>query len=142
MVVPVLDYGAEILGDVGLDQINLVHHMACRAFIWVPRKTANAAIDGELGWTPPIVRRKTSMIRFWTRLIKLHADRITSRNFRWNLSTMSHKNQNWCFHTQKIMIATKLDLQISSNSIIPNHNSVKSLLTLIHQKLLALELEK
>eukprot|EP00732_Lithocolla_globosa_P002453 Lithocolla_globosa_v1_NODE_1612_length_2444_cov_4.514417.p1 type:complete len:535 gc:universal NODE_1612_length_2444_cov_4.514417:2019-415(-) len=139
MVVPVMDYGAEILGDVGIEHVNMVHHRACRAFLWVPRKTANAAIEGEMGWTPPIVRRKTSMIRYWERLIKLPADRITHRIFKWNLSTMSHKNQNWCFHVQKVISITQLPIQISSNSIEPV-SSKQKLLGLAHQKLLDLEI--
>eukprot|EP00732_Lithocolla_globosa_P001817 Lithocolla_globosa_v1_NODE_1011_length_2958_cov_3.728212.p1 type:complete len:315 gc:universal NODE_1011_length_2958_cov_3.728212:976-1920(+) len=69
MVVPVMDYGAEILGFIGVDSVNLVHHRAGRFFLGLPRKSANAAVDGDLGWTLPIVRRKTAMVRFWNRLV-------------------------------------------------------------------------
>eukprot|EP00732_Lithocolla_globosa_P001848 Lithocolla_globosa_v1_NODE_1037_length_2922_cov_4.479791.p1 type:complete len:315 gc:universal NODE_1037_length_2922_cov_4.479791:1178-234(-) len=111
LVVPVMDYGAQILGKTGLEHVNLVHHRACRFFLGVPRKTANAAVEGEMAWTMPIVRRQTTMVRYWIRLIELHPSRITHQIFKWNYSTSSFKNQNFCFHANQILAKSGLNSQ-------------------------------
>eukprot|EP00732_Lithocolla_globosa_P001538 Lithocolla_globosa_v1_NODE_782_length_3286_cov_3.792634.p1 type:complete len:976 gc:universal NODE_782_length_3286_cov_3.792634:2974-47(-) len=116
MIVPIMDYGAEILGVIGLNQFNTVHNRACRSFLGVSRKTANAVVQGELGWTLPVVRRKTAMIRYWNRVSKMDASRIPSRIFNWNQKICSRKCQNWCFHSNKILEEAGLVAQARSQS--------------------------
>eukprot|EP00732_Lithocolla_globosa_P003263 Lithocolla_globosa_v1_NODE_2523_length_1965_cov_5.573822.p3 type:complete len:118 gc:universal NODE_2523_length_1965_cov_5.573822:1197-844(-) len=116
MIIPTMDYGAEILGYVGLDQVNLVHHRACRFFLGVPRKTANAAVEGELAWTLPAVRRQTAVIRYWTRLINLHPSNIPHQILNWNLKELSGKNRNWSYYANQIL--TKTGLITKSHSIL------------------------
>ena len=57
MVLPIISYGAAIWGTKEYSAINAVHHRACRVFLGVGKYTPNAAVNGDMGWTPPIVKQ-------------------------------------------------------------------------------------
>ena len=38
-------------------------------FLGVNKYTSTPVIHGDMGWDPPLIRRKVSMLRLWKRLI-------------------------------------------------------------------------
>ena len=67
-VVPNLDYASGIWGFGAHDKIDTVQNRAIRLFLGVHGYAANAAINGDIGWTSCRVRRKVEMLRMWNRL--------------------------------------------------------------------------
>ena len=55
-VVPIMDYCAGVWGFSKYDKPNTVQNRAIRSFLGVHRYTSNVAINGDMGWTMPVVR--------------------------------------------------------------------------------------
>ncbi len=68
MVWATIEYGSAIWGTYHIPSINAVHNRAMRVFMGVRRYTPNAAVVGDMGWTPPVVRQWKSVMRFYKRL--------------------------------------------------------------------------
>ena len=64
LLVTELQYGE----PVNFGCINAVQHRASRFFIGVGKYTPNAAVNGDIGWTPPLVKQWKTVISHWIRL--------------------------------------------------------------------------
>jgi len=98
--VPITDYSAGVWGFKSYDKIDVLHHKIIRYFFGVHRFAANHAIEGDMGWVPPSVRRLVSVIRLWNRLIDMPQDRLTRKIFDWDYSVCKN---NWSFEVKKIL---------------------------------------
>ena len=56
IVVPIISYGAAIWATQSYACINAVQHRAARYFLNVGRYTPNAAVNGDIGWTPMVTK--------------------------------------------------------------------------------------
>jgi hypothetical protein len=69
MVLPVLNYGAEIWGFHPADNIERLHFQFCKRILHVHKSTTNVAILGELGRTPSSIIRKERILKYWIQIL-------------------------------------------------------------------------
>ena len=50
----------------------------------MPRGTPIAGMHGDMGWILPKFFRMINKLRFWTRIVKMHPDRLTRNIFKWD----------------------------------------------------------
>ena len=98
-VCPVIDYGGEVLGYLKSQKLDTVQNKAMRVFLGVHRFAANAAVSGDMGWYPGIIRRKIRMLRYWNRLTTLPDDRITRTVFVYDIE----KGGKWSQSIKRIL---------------------------------------
>ena len=72
LVLPVLNYAAEIWGAHDAPDIEVIHTKFCRKLLTVKRSTNLNALYGELGRVPMLIHRKIIMIKYWLRIVALH----------------------------------------------------------------------
>ena len=70
MVVPVLNFGAEIWGATSFDEAEQLQLQAGKTLLGISRKTTNEAVRGELGWWTMRSQRDLRMLVFWARIIQ------------------------------------------------------------------------
>ena len=97
-ICPVTDYGAEIWGSCKSAKYDPVFLKAIRVFLGVNKFTATLFLEGEMGWTPPEIRRKICMLRYWNRLVRLDQNRLTYTLF----LTDYNNGGYWCDSVRKI----------------------------------------
>ena len=75
-IIPIMDYGFGIWGYSNNDNLDKIHQRAIRVFLGVGRFTPIPSLIGDIGWTPPIIRRKICMLRLWNSIIKMEECRL------------------------------------------------------------------
>jgi len=65
MVVPTLNYGAEIFGFHECKDIEVIHNKFCRKILCVKKSTNIDALNGELGLLLMSIQRKIMLINNW-----------------------------------------------------------------------------
>ena len=90
IVVPIILYGAAIWATQSYACINAVQHRAARYFLNVGRYTPNAAVNGDIGWTPMVTKCWKSVLTFWYRCVSMNVSRINGTVFRWANSVRWH----------------------------------------------------
>jgi hypothetical protein len=80
-----MEYGVEIWGHIKCDSLNRVYLCAARSLLHVSKNAPEAAVVGDIGWTPTIVRHRIGLTRMWNRLCHLDSNRLTRRIFQWHL---------------------------------------------------------
>ncbi len=60
-----LNYGAPIWGTYNIPAINAVQNRAIRFFMGLKKFAPNSALNGDMGWTPPVVRQWGSVVRLF-----------------------------------------------------------------------------
>lgn len=100
-VCPILYYCSEIWGFKEHNTANLIQNRAIRFFLGVHNFASNAAINGDMGWTPAHIRHKINMLRFWNRLIEMDNERITKKVFMYELNNMQQKT--WCAEVKQLL---------------------------------------
>lgn len=63
---------------IGAHKVNTVHNRALRAYLDVHKYCTVAALQGEMGFEPQIIRRKIDMARLWNHIVQL--DETSSDN--------------------------------------------------------------
>ena len=84
-IVPIMDYASSIWGYKLYSKADTFHNRVIRFFLGVHKCTSNPAIQGDMGWTPPQIRRQLNSLRLWKRLITMDNNRLTKRIFLWDL---------------------------------------------------------
>ena len=98
VVLPVIHYGSAIWGQKQFSSINSVHNKACRFFLGVRKYTPNAAVNGDMGLDPPIVKQYESITRQWCRMVNMCNTRLNKKIFMWAHRYASSFNcKNWVF---------------------------------------------
>ena len=70
LILPILNYGAEVWGFAESKVIERVHLQYCKHLLGVKAQTQNDFIYGELGRFPLQLCRINSIIRFWFKIIE------------------------------------------------------------------------
>ena len=86
-VVPILDYGSEIVGYASMPKCEQVQFRAMKSFLGTSRLTPHPMVEGDMGWIPGHIRRVGNMIRFWNRVQKLDRERLPKAAMDWELET-------------------------------------------------------
>lgn len=68
MILPILNYGCEVWGFHPAPNIEALHLKFLKQILMVKPQTSSAAIYGELGRVPLIVKRKERILRYWFKL--------------------------------------------------------------------------
>ena len=126
IVSPVINYGACIWGFKTYSCINAVQNRAMRFFLGVGRYTPVAALHGEMGWEPCIVKQLVCIGRFVVRTSCTYTSRINKRIALWADSRSSSKCKNWFYIVRKRF----LDLQLINNLSLPQAMDKSNIQTL------------
>lgn len=100
VVWPVIAYGASIWGYKSFPCINAVQNRAMRFYLGVGKYTPNAAVSGEMGWQPPIVRQWKTVSTFWVRISNTNNSRLNKRIALW-ANEKSASCKNWFYFVKK-----------------------------------------
>ena len=112
--------------------VNAVQHRAYRFFLGLGNYASNAAVNGEMGWTPPIVKQWKTVISHWARLNKIDNNRLNYNIFKWNYHLMgSHKN--WFYRVKNELIEVA-DLTLVIKNVYSNRD-VNAIITRFQSKL-------
>ena len=122
VVCPVITYGAAIWGTEDFSCINSVQYRAARFFLHVNKHTANAAVSGDIGWTPMECRLWKVIGTFWSRLANMSVERINKRSVLWAKSKSSTSCRNWPYRVQRQFLSFGLEELCNMN--VPMSKSV------------------
>ena len=95
-----MDYASGVWGYKNYDKPNVIQNRAQRAFLGVHRFTSNVVVNGDMGWTSPVVRRKINILRLWNRLEKMSDTRLTKRIYLWD---KTQNRNNWSRDCKKVL---------------------------------------
>jgi hypothetical protein len=113
-VVPIMDYASEIWGARKFNKNEIVQNRAARSFLGVHRFAPCDGMQGDLGWISCRSRRKTNMIRFWNRMLKMDDTRLTKQIFMWDHNIA---NNNWNTEVKQIFEELSLDNKFYNREI-------------------------
>ena len=116
MVLPVLEYGAEIWGNCTWEEAEKLQRSAARRILGAKQGTSNAFLVGELGWWPLSARRDMLRLRFWWKLVNMPQARgvrqvydYCRQKFRLSFSAgkklakLQKHSMNWCEYTYSLL---------------------------------------
>ena len=64
-------------------------------FMGLKKSAPNAAVEGDMGWTPPSVKLWGSTMRLYARMNCLSRTQLTSRIFNWTKEQAQKNKNNW-----------------------------------------------
>ena len=123
-VVPVMDYCAGVWGYPSFDKPQVVQNRALRSFLGVHRFTSTAAVSGDTGWIPPVVRRHVAMVALWCRLLRMDESRLTKRVFQWD---WNHKGKTWSYNVRGILRKCNIPVPDSVSAVTVNRAATLAL---------------
>ena len=100
LVWPIIDYGSSIWETTKRSCIEAVQNRACRFFMGVGKYTPNLAVQGDMGWTPVLVKQWKSIGRLWARFNEMSINRLNKRILIWSLTNSSTRCKNWAFRVK------------------------------------------
>ena len=109
LVLPVLNYVAEIWGAHDAPDIKVIHTKFCRKLLTVKKSTNLNALYGELGRVPMLIHRKIIMIKYWLKIIALHDNSLLFRTYQ-----MLKRNLENGSHCDKLTGPTRLGISCKS----------------------------
>jgi hypothetical protein len=127
MVVPVLNFGAEIWGASNFTEADRVQMEAGRSLLGVSRKTANAVVRGELGWWSMRAQREFKILMYWARLIRMDNTRLAKQVYRQRREQRVKRKGDWCSQVRKILVDLELG-HIWNTELVGKENDWKGLL--------------
>ena len=80
-VSPVIDYACEIWSDESILQIERVHVKFLKMLLGVKMSTCNQAVYCETGRFPVVLKQKQRLFKYWSRLTRLHPDKIVKQSY-------------------------------------------------------------
>ena len=75
-IVPIMDYCSGVWGFSRNEKLDKIHARATRCYLGVNKFATKVGIEGELGWTPPHIRRMLNVLRTWNRIISMENTRL------------------------------------------------------------------
>ena len=133
MVFPVISYGSAIWCTQSFKCINSVQNRAARYFLNVGRYTPNAAVAGDIGWTPVITKCWKSVLTFWCRNVNMDNSRLNKKVFYWSNNKSGNRCKNWHFRVCKLLKdfdSSKLcdiSMEISKKTTLERINHLKEI---------------
>ena len=74
-----MDYCSSVWGFKLYSKLDTFHNRINKFFLGVNKYTSTPVIHGDMGWDPPLIRRKVSMLTLWKRLICMDNTRLTKK---------------------------------------------------------------
>ena len=110
VVYPVMSYVAAAWGYTRYTKCDTVQNRAMRTFLGVSKITPIAAMYGDLNWTPPIVKHKVEVVKFWLRACEMPEQRLTKKIFMHDQELASRGRISFCHEVKLILEAANIDL--------------------------------
>jgi hypothetical protein len=112
LILPILNYGAEIWGNINALPIERVHLKFCKEILGVKSQTQNEFIYGELGRIPMRKQRIIIMIRYWLRVLKCKDTKYTKVAYNMLLKDSQElpNKINWAIIVKNILENTGFSL--------------------------------
>ena len=103
LVSPIIEYGAAIWSYTSYSCINAIQLWACRFFLVVGRYTPNAAVMGDMSWTPIYHTQWKIISSQWCKLVNMEKNRTNRKIFAWTdeVSLKSKSVKNWNYVVRK-----------------------------------------
>ena len=121
LVIPVMDYAADIWGYKDHPKPNTVQHRAMRCFMGVGKFTAIPALYGEMCWPTPVHRRHADTIRYFVSIMGMDRNRLPHKVFMWDHSRA--RRASWSYEIKSILEQCGLG-EIYQNLALPRFNMV------------------
>ena len=102
MVIPVLNYGAEIWGATKFLEAEKVQVEAGRKLLRVSRKMSDAVVRGELGWWTMRAQRDLKRLVYWARLVRMDDTRLVKIVYRQRREQKIQRYNDWCSQVRNI----------------------------------------
>ena len=102
-VVPVMDYSAGVWGYKQFDSHDKLQHKAIRTFLGVGKQTPLVALECDVGWDSPKLRRHVDMIRLWCRLVKMDHNRLPFKVLKYDIQTSVRVRNTWAREIRNIL---------------------------------------
>lgn len=119
LVYPVINYGSAIWGTREYSCINAIQNRAARFFMGLGRYAPNIAVNGDMGWKPPIVKQWERVFRHWNRCVTMDTNRVNSKIFHWSLTCARNRCKNW--HNRVFVQSLKLRIHDFTVDNDPNY---------------------
>jgi hypothetical protein len=116
VVQPVMNYAAATWGHKTYQKCSTVQNRAMRTILGVGRVTPIAALYGDLNWTPPYVKHKIEVIRYWLRLCKLPENRLTKKVFNHDNELAKTGRKSAGYEVKMILETAGLDIWDNQNA--------------------------
>ena len=130
LVVPILNYGAEVLVYNKCKDIESVHSKFIRKLLHVQKSTNLDGLFGELRRYHMKIRRQIIMVKFWSKLVNLDNSSIIKKIYNMlkneanNNRTM--KGINWASHMKTLLDSLGLsNLWANQDTVTINYNYIK-----------------
>jgi hypothetical protein len=127
MVWPVINYGASIWGTRSFSCIDAIVNRAMRFYLATGKYTPNAAVIGDMGWDPALVRQLSAVCAFWSRLVNMDVNRINKKIFKYCAEKSTNTCKNWCYRTIEILKSYNLNNYTSIEHYICKQKLVDSI---------------
>ena len=75
------------------------------------RHTPNAAVMGDTGWKPTVVRKWVTVINQWLRIKSMGNDRLNRKIFEWVEANANGRFQNWSYTVNKMLKEANIQYQ-------------------------------
>ena len=95
-----MDYSSSVWGAKCYPKTDTLHNKIIHFYLGANNCTSNAVIQGDMGRTPPLVRRQLNCLRLWNRLLKMSENRLTRRIFIWDYTKCRN---NWCHEVRNLL---------------------------------------
>ena len=95
-----------------------------RSFLDVYLFTSTAAVSGDTGWIPPVVRRHVAMVALWCCLLRMDERRLTKRVFLWD---WNHKGKTWSYNVRDILRKCDITVPVNVSTFTVNRTATLAL---------------
>jgi hypothetical protein len=96
MIVPVLNFGAELWGSAKCKEVEAVQLEVGKRLLGVSRKMASPVVRGELGWWSMRAQRDMKLLLYWARLVRLEDSRLAKQVYRCRREQVRYFINDWC----------------------------------------------
>ena len=111
-VLAVINYGSAIWGTKTFSCIEAIHNRAMRFYLGTGKYTPNAALIGDMGWEPIMVKQYASVANHWARCINMDNTRTNKRVFLYAVRKSGSSCKNWAFRVKNILIDLGCDQRV------------------------------
>ena len=81
LVQPVMNYASATWGHSSFQKCSTIQNRAMRTILGVGRVTPVGALYGDLGWSPPSIKHKLEIVKYWLRLSRMPENRMIKKVF-------------------------------------------------------------
>ena len=101
LVLPTLNYSAEVWGHHACPNVESIFLKFCRKILCVKKHTNLNVLYGELGRIPMHIHRKLIMIKYWIKLISLNRESILFKTYKmlktYAENGFTYNGENWAY---------------------------------------------